>query len=45
VLPQALLFDEQYGSHQFYQWDRVDEWFHDSDVLVPRLPDPPLPLL
>lgn len=34
VLPQALLFDEQYGSHQFYQWDRVDEWFHDSDVLI-----------
>eukprot|EP01089_Gocevia_fonbrunei_P020091 TRINITY_DN7353_c0_g1_i1.p1 TRINITY_DN7353_c0_g1~~TRINITY_DN7353_c0_g1_i1.p1 ORF type:complete len:297 (-),score=37.99 TRINITY_DN7353_c0_g1_i1:133-1023(-) len=34
VLPQALLFDEDYTSHSFYQWDKVREWTESSDVII-----------
>jgi hypothetical protein len=26
ALPQALLFDEKYTSHDFYQWNNVLNW-------------------
>lgn len=34
VLPQSLLFDEQYESHSFYQWDVAQDWFKMHDVYV-----------
>lgn len=34
VLPQALLFDEGYHSHSFYQFDKAEEWLAAADALV-----------
>ncbi|KAF0984492.1 hypothetical protein FDP41_000391 [Naegleria fowleri] len=34
VLPQALLFDEKYESHDFYQWQKAMEWIGDCDLIV-----------
>ena len=34
VLPQTLLFDEKYESHDFYQWHRALQWIGDSDIIV-----------
>jgi hypothetical protein len=34
ILPQSLLFDEQYESHSFYNWESAREWMKESDVFV-----------
>ncbi|KAG2386950.1 hypothetical protein C9374_001985 [Naegleria lovaniensis] len=34
ILPQALLFDEKYESHDFYQWQKAMEWIGDCDLIV-----------
>ncbi|KAL0490200.1 sir2E [Acrasis kona] len=34
ALPQALLFDEKYTSHDFYQWHRVLNWIQRSAAIV-----------
>jgi NAD-dependent deacetylase len=34
VMPQALLFDEGYHSHEFYQFERAEEWLSSADCLV-----------
>jgi NAD-dependent deacetylase len=34
VMPQALLFDEGYHSHTFYQFERAEEWLSQADCLV-----------
>jgi NAD-dependent deacetylase len=34
VMPQALLFDEGYHSHSFYQFERAEEWLSRADCLV-----------
>lgn len=34
VMPQALLFDEGYHSHSFYQFETVEDWLHAADVIV-----------
>ena len=34
LLPQALLFDEGYHSHSYYQFERAEEWMEDCDALV-----------
>jgi NAD-dependent deacetylase len=34
VMPQALLFDEGYHSHSFYQFERAEEWLSHADCLV-----------
>ncbi len=34
ILPQSLLFDEQYESHAFYNWDVAQEWMQDSEIFV-----------
>jgi NAD-dependent deacetylase len=34
VAPQALLFDEGYHSHDFYQFQTVEDWIASADVLV-----------
>lgn len=34
VLPQALLFDEPYHSHQHYQFERMEEWIRQAEVVV-----------
>lgn len=33
-MPQALLFDEGYHSHSFYQFEVVEDWLAAADVLV-----------
>lgn len=33
-LPQVLLFDELYESHDFYQWERALRWIEDADVVI-----------
>lgn len=33
-LPQTLLFDEDYESHQFYQWSKVERWLKKADGFV-----------
>jgi len=33
-LPQALLFDEDYSDHAFYQFAKVQEWLAEAEVLV-----------
>ena len=30
----SLLFDEDYDSHSFYDFERVEEWFKGADALV-----------
>ncbi|CAM9949379.1 unnamed protein product, partial [Laminaria digitata] len=32
--PMSLLFDEDYDSHSFYDFDRIEEWFKGADALV-----------
>jgi NAD-dependent SIR2 family protein deacetylase len=34
AMPQALLFDEGYHSHTFYQFERAEEWLSRADCLV-----------
>jgi NAD-dependent SIR2 family protein deacetylase len=34
VLPQALLFDEGYHSHEHYQFVKMEDWLSAADVLV-----------
>lgn len=34
VLPQALLFDESYHSHDHYQFERMEDWIEASSVIV-----------
>jgi len=34
LAPQALLFDEGYHSHDFYQFRRMEDWLSSADVLV-----------
>jgi NAD-dependent deacetylase len=34
VLPQALLFDEEYSSHPFYEWDAASDWIEDAAGIV-----------
>eukprot|EP00978_Attheya_sp_CCMP212_P029107 scaffold102384_cov54-Attheya_sp.AAC.2 len=33
-LPQALLFDEGYHSHDFYQFQKMEQWMAQCDVMV-----------
>lgn len=33
-MPQALLFDEDYTDHEFYQFDRLQEWLEEAEVVV-----------
>ena len=33
-MPQALLFDEDYGDHAFYEFDRFQEWLSNAECLV-----------
>lgn len=32
--PQFLFFDEQYESHDFYQWTKVTQWLDTADAFV-----------
>jgi len=34
VLPQALLFDEGYHSHEHYNFTKMEDWIASADVLV-----------
>lgn len=34
VMPQALMFDEGYHSHSFYQFELAEKWLSDCEVLV-----------
>ena len=34
LLPQCLLFDEQYSSHPFYEWDAASDWMEDACAMV-----------
>ncbi|KYQ89603.1 hypothetical protein DLAC_11780 [Tieghemostelium lacteum] len=34
VLPQSLLFDEQYASHSFYRYDEALKWIQAAEVVV-----------
>jgi NAD-dependent SIR2 family protein deacetylase len=34
LLPQALMFDESYSSHEFYEFDKFASWFSKADVFV-----------
>eukprot|EP00520_Triparma_pacifica_P015352 CAMPEP_0118653864 /NCGR_PEP_ID=MMETSP0785-20121206/12060_1 /TAXON_ID=91992 /ORGANISM="Bolidomonas pacifica, Strain CCMP 1866" /LENGTH=366 /DNA_ID=CAMNT_0006546439 /DNA_START=114 /DNA_END=1211 /DNA_ORIENTATION=- len=34
LLPQALMFDESYSSHEFYEFDKFASWFTSADVFV-----------
>jgi NAD-dependent SIR2 family protein deacetylase len=34
LLPQALMFDESYSSHEFYEFDKFASWFTKADVFV-----------
>jgi NAD-dependent SIR2 family protein deacetylase len=34
AMPQALLFDEGYHSHSYYQFERMEDWLANADVLV-----------
>ena len=34
VAPQALLFDEGYHSHDFYQFQKMEDWLAHAEVLV-----------
>ena len=33
-LPQALLFDEDYSDHGFYQFEKLQEWFDEAQAFV-----------
>ena len=32
--PQALLFDEGYHAHDFYQFEKMEEWLSKADVMI-----------
>jgi NAD-dependent SIR2 family protein deacetylase len=34
VMPQALLFDEGYHSHSFYDFELAEDWLRDCEVMV-----------
>lgn len=34
AMPQALLFDEGYHSHSFYQFELAEDWLRDCKILV-----------
>ena len=34
VMPQALLFDESYHDHKYYQYELVEEWIQNANVIV-----------
>ena len=34
VMPQALLFDESYHDHTYYQYELVEEWIQNASVIV-----------
>lgn len=34
VVPQALLFDEGYHSHDFYQFQRMEDWMAKAEIIV-----------
>eukprot|EP00339_Tiarina_fusa_P011244 CAMPEP_0117008104 /NCGR_PEP_ID=MMETSP0472-20121206/7740_1 /TAXON_ID=693140 ORGANISM="Tiarina fusus, Strain LIS" /NCGR_SAMPLE_ID=MMETSP0472 /ASSEMBLY_ACC=CAM_ASM_000603 /LENGTH=230 /DNA_ID=CAMNT_0004710051 /DNA_START=81 /DNA_END=774 /DNA_ORIENTATION=+ len=34
VAPQALLFDEGYHSHSFYQFQKMENWLAEAEVIV-----------
>jgi len=34
VAPQALLFDEGYHSHEHYQFERMEQWIEQAEVIV-----------
>ena len=34
LLPQALLFDEEYSSHPFYEWDAANDWMQEACAIV-----------
>mmetsp|Transcript_77651 Transcript_77651/g.155532 ORF Transcript_77651/g.155532 Transcript_77651/m.155532 type:complete len:581 (-) Transcript_77651:56-1798(-) len=33
-LPQALLFDEDYSDHAFYQFDKLQDWMSEADAFL-----------
>lgn len=33
-LPQALLFDEDYSDHEFYQFDNLQKWFSEAEAFL-----------
>ncbi len=34
IMPQALLFDEKYTSHSFYNWSRVVKWLTKAEAYI-----------
>ena len=34
VMPQALMFDEGYHSHAFYQFQTAEDWLREAEILV-----------
>jgi NAD-dependent SIR2 family protein deacetylase len=34
ILSQSLLFDEDYSSHSFYQYELAQEWFLTHDIII-----------
>lgn len=34
LVRQALLFDEKYSSHPFFQWERAMRWLERADAIV-----------
>ena len=34
VLPQFLMFDELYESHDYYQWRKALQWIANADAYV-----------
>jgi NAD-dependent deacetylase len=34
LLPQSLFFDEDYESHPFYQYEKVEEWMEQSKAII-----------
>ena len=34
ILPQCLLFDEDYCSHPFYEWGPAQQWMEDAKAIV-----------
>jgi NAD-dependent SIR2 family protein deacetylase len=34
LAPQALLFDEGYHSHDFYEFQKMEEWLAEAEVIV-----------
>ncbi|CAN0559526.1 unnamed protein product, partial [Ectocarpus sp. 12 AP-2014] len=32
--PMSLLFDEDYDSHSFYEFEKAEDWFKEADAVV-----------